>query len=565
MSTYDSNASPAFATWGERARARVSRLSQVVSILGRFGFMFILHELDLFPRPRQGRIEAAMSRLEMPERLREALEELGPTAIKLGQLLSSRPDIIAEPYVRELSKLRDAVPPQPVEQVRQIIQEELKAEIETLFAEFDLEPRASASIGQVHFARLHDGSPVAVKVQRQNVAEAIEIDLDIILWAARQAERSITWAADNRIHEVAQQFAYTLRQELNFLIEANNTQRLQDNLAEEENAYVPVVHWDLSTRRVLVIEWVEGAKVGEPEQLQAAGVDNIEAAKTFAALMLRQILRDGYFHGDPHAGNVLFPGGARVAFLDCGNCVAIDRAVRDNLVTLLLAALNDEPQEVTDCLLLLGAAGERTDLQQLSNDIGRMLSQYAGFRNTAQAGLGQFLDQMLGLVLRHGVRMQPSLAAIAKSLMVVEGICLQLDQNFDSQALVRQEAQNLIIERLKPLRLVNDLLRVVKSTNRYAGALPRQISQVLQRMQGGGVRVRLVHENIDRPLHRLDLMINRIAFALVVSAVIVSSTNIVTNGGNLGPIGRWVTGAYMIVGIVLGGWLLFSILRSGRL
>jgi ubiquinone biosynthesis protein len=561
----DSNDSAALGSWRGRTRARVRRASQAVAILGRFGFSWVLHELEILPRPRRSRVDEAVARLEMPERLREALEELGPTAIKLGQVLASRADIISEPYVRELRQLQDHVPASPPEEVRQVLREELGAEVEEVFAEFEAEPRASASIAEVHFARLHDGSPVAVKVQRLHVAEMMETDLDVILWAARQAERSITWAADNHVHDVAQEFAHSLRQELDFLVEGHNTDRLRKNLAAEENAYLPKVYWELCSRRVLVVEWVEGAKVGEPEQLEQFAVDAPEAAKSLASLLIRQIMRDGYFHGDPHAGNVLFVGGDKVAFLDCGNAVAVDRSVRDNLVSLLLASLSEDAQECTDYLLALGVVGDRTDTQQLANDIGRMLSYYTGFQSSAQVGLGHLLDQMLALVLRHGVRMQPSLAAIAKSLIVVEGICLELDPEFDSQALVRQEVQQLMLQRLAPSRLLADLIRVVRSTNRYAGLLPRQINQVLQRMQAGGVSIRMVHENLEQPLHRLDLMINRIAFALVVSAVIMSSTNLVTSSMGVNPIGRWMTVIYMAIGLVLGGWLLFSILRSGRL
>jgi ubiquinone biosynthesis protein len=280
--------------------------------------------------------------------------------------------------------------------------------------------------------------------------------------------------------------------------------------------------------------------------------------------MMRQILRDGFFHGDPHPGNVLFLGGDRVAFIDCGNAVSIDRSVRDHLVSMLLAALSDEPQEVTDYLLLLGAASERTDLQQLTNDVGRMISYYSGFKSSAQIGIGQLLDQLLQMVLRHGVRMQPSLAAIAKSLVVTEGLCLGLDPNFDSQGVVRQEVQALVLERLHPKRLGTDLLRLLKSTSRYAQLLPRQVNQVLQRMQGGGLRIRLVHENIDQPLHRLDLMVNRISFAIVVAAIIMSSTNLVTSQQARGSLGDWLTITYLVIGILLGGWLLFSIVRSGR-
>jgi ubiquinone biosynthesis protein len=552
-------------SWRGRARSWVRRISQVVSVFARFGFAWVLYELELLPKPRQSKLDAAVASLEMPERLRLALEELGPTAIKAGQSLASRGDLISPPYVAQLRELQDNVPAGDFAEIRQVIEDELGAPLDQLFAEFDTQPRATASIGQVHFAVLKDGSEVAVKVQRPGVSELIETDLHILLWAARRAERLIPWCAENHVQDLAHDFVSSLRAELNFLIEAQNTDRLKQNLAHEDKAYVPSMHWQLTTRRVLVIEWVHGAKPGDEVAMEACGVDPRAAAHDFAHLILRQIFRDGYFHGDPHAGNVMFLPGGRIAFLDCGNAVSIDRNVRDGLVAVLLAALSDDPQEICDQILALGVASDRTDSQLLTADIGRMLAGYAGFRNSSQVTLGVLLDELLALVLRHGVRMQGTFAAIARSLIVTEGICLQLDPRFDAQGVVREEGQAIVLERFSPKRLLDDLMRLLKSTSRYAGLLPRQTSQVLGKLQSGSLRIRISHENLERPLHRLDLMVNRITFALVVSAIIVSSTNLLNAQNESTPLGHYMTVLYVATGIVLGGWLLYSILRSGRL
>jgi len=545
--------------------AGARRIRHAAPVLARFGFAFVLDQLGVRLPWRPKPMDEEIARLEMPQRLRRALEELGPTAIKMGQVLASRGDMVPARYVEELRKLQDDVPASPFEEVQQVIQEELGAPVEELFAEFDPTPHASASIGQVHRARLKDGTAVAVKVQHKGVVQTVEMDLAGLLLATRQAERSIPWAADNHIHQMAEEFAHSLRQELNFTIEAHNTQRFRENLADDDSVYVPQIHWELTTRRVEVIEWVEGAAADSDEQLTSYEVDRPAAARNLAALLIRQVLRDGYFHGDPHAGNVKFLGGDRLALLDCGNAVSVDRTARDSLLSLLLAALNDDSQEVADYLLMMGAASDRTDLQQLSADIGRMLAYYGGFRSTAQSGLGELLDQLLALVLRHGVRMQPSLAAIAKSLMVTEGVCLTLDKDFDAQSVVREAAQRLMLGRLSPALLVGDAVRLAKSLQRYVTLLPRQVNQVLQKLQGGGVRVRIFHENIDRPLHRLDLMVNRIVFAVVVAAFIGSSTTLAMGQRVAGSLGYWLTYVYLFAGIVLGAWLLFSILRSGRL
>lgn len=548
-----------------RGEAFIKRGAQVIRILARFGLAWALYEMDLLPRPRRTRLDTAMTALELPERMRLALEELGPTAIKLGQSLASRGDLVPAAYVHEMRKLQDDVPPASPEAIREVIREELGADPDELFDEFETEPRATASIGQVHFARLKGGQPVAVKVQRPGVAASVETDLHVLMLGARLAERNIAWAAENHIQDLIHDFVRRLREELDYLIEANNTRRLKDTMKDEDAALVPDIIWPLTTRRVLVIEWVEGAKPGDKAEMERFEVDAPAAARNFLRLMMRQILRDGYFHGDPHAGNVMFTGGDKVAFLDCGNAVAIDRNTRDGLVSVLLAVLNDDPQEVCDYLLAMGAASEKTDIQRLVNDAGRIMAYYQGFRSTAQVNLGALLDDLLGVVLQHGVRMQPAFAAIAKSLMVTEGLCLQLDPDFDAQGVIREEGRTIMMDRLGPRRLLEDGYRLLRTAQRYAQLLPRQSSQVLARMQSGGLKLRVSHENLERPLHRLDLMVNRIVFALVVSAIIGSSANILAGGSLSGSIGEYLTYGYMITGVLLGGWLLFSILRSGRL
>lgn len=543
----------------------LKRLAQVATVLGRFGLAWVLAELELLPGPLRTKADTAMMALELPERLRLALEELGPTAIKLGQMLASRGDLIPPAYVAELRKLQDDVPPASFEAIEDVIQHELGADLGDLFEEFEPTPRATASIGQVHFARLKGGQPVAVKIQRPGVAASVEIDLHLLLYAARRAERVLPWAAENHVQEFVHEFVRTLREELDFLIEAHNTERLKTNLKDDERVTVPAIVWQLTSHRVLVIEWVDGARAADEASLQEYKVDREATASNLLRLMMRQILRDGYFHGDPHAGNVLFLGEDRIAFLDCGNAMAIDRNTRDGLVSVLLGVLNDDPQEVCDYLLAMGAASERTDAQRLANDIGRMMAHYQGFRSTAELSLGELLDDLLGVVLHHGVRMQPAFAAIAKSLMVTEGVCLELAPGFDAQGVVREEGRSILLERFHPRRLADDFLRVVRTAQRYAQLLPRQSSQVLARLQTGGLRLRVSHENLERPLKRLDLMINRIVFAIVVSAIIGSSTNLLRGGTASGTMGEWLTYGYLIMGVLLGGWLLFSILRSGRL
>lgn len=546
----------------------VRRASQVVSIFARFGFAWALHELDMdgfLPRRKRAEINIATAGLEIPERLRLALEELGPTAIKLGQTLATRADMVPVAFVHELRKLQDHVPACSFNEVRKVVKEELGEEIADLFEEFEEIPRASASIGQVHFARLKSGERVAVKVQRPDVAAAIEIDVHLLMWAAKEAQKRILWAEEHNISELSHEFVRVLRDELDYTIEADKTRRLRSNLQQRENTYVPRIFAEYCTRRVLVVEWIDGSRVDDEERLREFDIDKREAARNFFRLMLQQILQDGYFHNDPHAGNVLLRPENQVVFLDCGNAVAIGQELRESLVNIMLAALSQDAQEVVDVLFTIGASSDRTDLRELELAVGRMLADYTDVRSSSQVGLGRILDELMSIVFKHGVRVPPTFTAIAKSLMVAEGLCLQLDADFDGVDVLREEARVVLREHYSPRRLFNSLVKFARSSRRYAVQIPRQVNNLLAKLDAGQIRVRIFHENLDKPLHRLDMMVNRIAFALVVSAIILSSTMIMTSTRSEAPLAAWVTGFYVIAGVVLAGWLLYSILKSGRL
>ena len=549
----------------ERASNWIRRVRQVAGILTRFGFGSFVQLLALDRLlPRRWRPAEGTAGMDPAVRLRMALEELGPTAIKLGQALSSRADVVPVDFARELRRLQDEVPPVPFDQARQVVQEELDGALEDLFEEFDETPVASASLSQVHRGVLSSGETVAVKVQRPEIEKQVETDLQILVWAARRAEQYSQWCQRNNLADFADEFAHTLRQELNFVTEATNTERLATNLAGDERVIVPRVHWSLTNRRALTLEWIEGIKVDEVEELREAGVDCPQVARELGESILRQIFEDGYFHADPHPGNVhILPDGT-IAFLDCGNAGYLGKHMRDAFIRLLLAVVGEDAAAVCDHLIAIGTISDETNLQDLQADTEKLIGRYGRLRSS-QGMLTEMFDQMMALTLRHRVRMPANFPQLVRALVVTEGVCLTLDPDFDSREAANKIADAILREWLSPARLADEVVRAVREVRRYGMQLPRQISHLFSQTLAGGLRTKVEYVGLERPMHRLDVMVNRIAFAMVVAAIIVSSAVMFSSETVTQIIGTPLSVAYVVIGVLMGGWLVYSILRSGRL
>ncbi len=548
-----------------RAANWLRRVRQVASILGRFGFGSVMELLGLDRLvPRRWRADVQTAGIEPAVRLRLAMEELGPTAIKLGQALSSRADIVPLDIAQEMRKLQDEVPPVPFEQAREVVEEQLGSELETLFEEFDETPVASASLSQVHRAVLPSGETVAVKVRRPEIVEQVETDLEILVWAARRAEQYSQWCRINNVAALADELAHQLRQELNFLAEASNTEDLRTNLQDDDRAVVPEVHWSLTRGGVLTLEWIEGIKVDQGEKLRAVGVDGRQVARDLAELMLRQIFEDGYFHADPHPGNVHVLPDGRIAFLDCGNAGYMSKRMRDAFIRLLLAVLEGDGTAICDHMIGIGVITDETNLQELQADVERLLGRY-GRAKTSQGMLTEMLDQMMVQTLKHRIRMPASFPQLVRALVVTEGVCLEVDPDFDFREAADKTAEVVMRQWLSPLHLAEQLMDAVRQLQRYGMQLPRQVSHVLSQALAGGLKTKIEYVGLERPMHRVDVMVNRLAFALVVAAIIVSSAVMFSSEAVTQLIGVPLSVAYVVLGVLMAGWLLYSILRSGRL
>ncbi len=545
----------------------VRRAVHIAGIVARFGFADVLHSLGLdrfLHAPRAGQVDAATRGLERPVRLRLALEEIGPTGVKIGQALSARPDLLPHEYIVELRKLQEEVPPFAFSAARALLEQELGCALEERFAEFDPVPVAAASLSQVHRARLHDGTQVAVKVQRPEVRAQIEQDLAILTFVAREAERRSEWCRNNDIVSWAGEFAHILRAELDFAREGHNTDRLREQMAEYDSIVVPRVFWELTSRRVLVTEYVEGCSPNDEAGLTALGVDRARLARRFAEVMFKQVTEQGFFHADPHAGNLKVLPDGRIALLDAGHVDFAGQEVRDHMLSLFEALLEGDSRGVVNVLTLVGVISPRTDLPSLRLDVDKTVARFVPSRQVP-FGLAEVMDAIFGLLIKHSIRLPATFASLLRAVVIAQGVCLQLDPDFDPWAATGDAVRAMLSNRLRPHHLLAGLHSSLREWTFYLRALPRQLSDLMLRAQAGGPRMRLELEHVDRHLHRLDIMVNRLSFAIVVAAFIIASATILSSERALAALGNPLALGFVAAGVFMGLWLLYSIVRSGRL
>lgn len=501
--------------------------------------------------------------LSAPERLRLALEELGPTFIKLGQVLSTRPDLVPPDYVAELTKLQDAVPPGPWAPVKAQIEGELGAPTDELFAAIDREPIAAASLAQVHTAVLPDGTDVVVKVQRPGIEERIEVDLEILQDVAQLLESRIALAKLYDLPEIARGFAATLRMELDFYREGHNADRFRENFAEERYLYVPEIHWEFTTRRVLVMERIRGIKISNVEALERAGYDRHRIAVHAARMIVKEVLEDGFFHADPHPGNFVVMPGEVIGAMDFGMVGLIGRRLRSDLTRLYIAAVQMDEQGIVNQLIRMGAIGEDVDRMALERDLGILLRKYYGLPLKAVRAQEVMLDAR-PIAFRHHMRLPSQLWLLGKTLGMVEGLGRKLDPEFDFFAFSRPHLRRFLMRVMVPRDPGLRLVETGGDWSHLLRLLPRVGSQLLVQAERGKLGLTLEHKGLERALDRLDRSANRISLSLLLAALIVGLALIIPVFDLLEEVGlaTFVVIAGFVGASLLGLWLIISIWRS---
>ena len=548
----------------------IRRSRQIVRVLVKYGFDHILELVNLSHLVARGRRllrrrNAEIAQLAPAERVRLALEELGPTFVKLGQVLSTRHDLLPQNYIRELAKLQDMAPSFPVEQVFEQLDQELGAGSASLYAEFDPVPLAAASIAQVHAARLPSGERVAVKIRRPGIVETVETDIDVMMGLAMRAERHIPGLDLYDPVGVVKEFSRTIRREMDFTREGHTIEKFADNFKGDETLYFPKVFWDRSAKGVLTLEFIDGIKVSDLPALERAGIDLKVIARSGAQAFLCMVMKHGFFHGDPHPGNVLILPGNIICLLDYGMVGRLDAKLRAYLADILTAIVKRDVDEIISILLYSGEIAESPDVRSLRRDISEFIDNYYELPLEEIEVSRMFMD-FVELSSTYHIKLQPDLILLAKALVTVEGMGRILDPQFDMMTILRPFIEHAMKDRLAPPRIAKDLGDILMSYLNLTRTLPRDIKEIISRINRNKFKIDLEHRGLDHFIRELDKSANRVSLSLIIAALIVGSSIVIQT--DKGPkLFEYPVFAFMgySIAAIIGFWWVIAIIRSGRL
>jgi len=536
----------------------VNRWGEILSTLSKYGLAGWLSQFDFalgksLLKNRNGQVLANESR---ETRIRLALEELGPTFIKLGQIMSTRPDVVGSELADELQKLQTRVTADPAELVADIIREELGKSVEELFTDFSPEAVASASIGQVHRARLHTGEEVAVKIQHHDIQAQVRVDLDILTGLAQLAER-LPELHSYRPRSTVAEFQRALRRELDFTRERRHLEQFFHAFEGDEGVRIPRVYPELCTEHVLVMQWLEGIPLTEPDELRASGIEMTEVTLRGAEMYLEMIFRHGLYHADPHPGNLLVMPDGAIGLLDFGMVVRIDETLREEIGDMLLAIIEQDANRLVSVVMRVGAVPPRLDETSLSLDLTDFVSHYA-HQSVDQFELAAALTEMFELVRRYEIVLPSSMALLLKVLIMLEGTAQKLQPNFSLMEVIQPYQRKILAQRMSPSWQLRKARRMAYEVQQLAEVVPRRLRDILHQVQSGRFDVHLDHRG-------LEPSVNRLVLGMLTSALFIGSVLLVTN--NVWPLKEVSVPGVLGMGLsaVLGLRLLRAISKSGHL
>lgn len=549
----------------------VNRYRQILAVLIKYGFGDLVSKLnigrylDIGIRIVSGRRRPQLETLTRAERIRLGFEELGPTFTKMGQILSTRPDLIPAEFIQEFTKLQDSIPPFPFDQVREIILAELGSPIEDLFIHFEEEPLAAASIGQVHRARLRTGEPVVIKIQRPGIRDTVQIDIEILLHLAQLIERHFEEAEIYRPTRIVKEFARILELEMDFTTEAYYMERFAREFAGNPNLYVPKVYRAYSTGRVITMEYVEGIKVTDVEAIERAGLDRKIIASRGADLMLEQVFKHGFFHADPHPGNIFVLPENIICYFDFGMMGTLDRRSREVFVDLIEAYVSKNESNAAGAILKIVEQEQAPDRRALERDVLEFMEKHL-YRPLKETRMKDLLHALIGVLNRNRLVLPPDMYLMIKTISEIEGVGLMLDPDFDITEKARPFIRRIKLERLEPSRIWAEVTDAGEEAVRSLAALPGEAREVLKQIRQGKAKIGFEHRGLEKLVFELDRSSNRIAFALIISSLIIGSSLVITT-----EVGPYLFG-YPILGVlgfsfagIFGIWLVVAIFRSGKL
>ncbi len=549
----------------------LNRYQRILRILFKYGFDDVIERLDIDQYLESGlqminrKPREQIDKLSRPERLRMSLEELGPTFIKLGQVLSTRSDFIPPQYLFELSKLQDDVPSFSYEDVEGIFHAEMGQKPEELFAEFKPEPIAAASIGQVHEAMLQNGDKVVVKVQRPKIEKIIAVDLEILAHIATLMEKYLKEFQGHRPISVVEEFARTITKEIDYSVEIGNIERFGKQFESNNTIYVPKVYRDLSCERILTMEYIQGVKASDVKHLHKQGANLPLVAERGTNLIMEQIFVHGFFHADPHPGNIFILPDNLICFIDFGMMGRLSRQNREDFTDLVLYIVRRNEHKVTESVLKLTNHYENIDRDDLSRDLSEMLDRYL-YLPLKELEVGNILRDLLELVSRHQIFFKPNFYLMMKAITTVEGVGRILDPDLELIKLAQPFMKKVKSDKLRLNRIAEDAGLVTSEYIDLLRDLPEELRSILSQLRQGRMKLEFEHRGLSELRAVLGQVSNRISFAIVLASLVIGSSLIILSG--IPP--KWndipIIGliGFLLAG-VMGFWLLLSILRHGKM
>ena len=550
-----------------RRMKHTQRFQEVLNTFLKNGFSHFLFRIGLTDRKKYSET-SDMNLQDIGSKLRDTLQQLGPTFIKLGQIASSRNDLIPKEITDELEKLQDDVFPIPYEKIEATLEEELHAPIHVLFAHFNTEPIATASIGQVHIATLHTGEEVAVKIQRPSIETTMQTDLEILHDFAKFLEDHFAWARAYQLRDMVDEFAFSLKNELDYMNEGRNAEKIAKQLADNEAVHVPIIYWQYTTKKVLTMEMIHGIKVNNYDKLEAHDYDKRKIAKTITDAMFEQIFIDGFFHGDPHPGNIYILPMNRVVFLDFGMVGQLTEEMRYHFTSLVINLQLGNAKGIVKTFGKLGMMTSETDRSSLLRDVEYLIAKYYDIP-MKQIKLGAVIKEVFDIAYEHELQLPNEISILGKTIITIEKIISGLDPTFSIMSAVEPFGKRLIQERMQPSFIAKKTWEQVMDNAEILSELPQDVKDVATTLKKGKLRFDINVSDLPFFMRRLDKISNRLSFSIILLSFCILMVGLIVGAAISGQTTLlWrlpVIEIGSVIAFLLFLLILFSIFRSGRM
>jgi ubiquinone biosynthesis protein len=554
----------------QKQTRHLKRYREIATILARHGLGWLALQLNL-----GGLIPFHWGLLGHPKRkepytqaehMRMALEDLGATFIKLGQILSTRPDLVPPEYIIQFSKLQDSAPPFPYAEVAEIIQKELGDLPEKIFKVFETQPRASASIGQVHNARLKDDSLVVVKVQRPGVEALIEQDLEVLGDLARFASQHTELGAYYDVEGWFEEFAFVLRNELDYTYEGHNADRIRRNFAGDERLYVPRIYWEYSTKRVLTMEEISGIKINDFESLNKAGLDRRRIAENCAHIALTMTYEHGFFHADPHPGNLFVLPNEVIAVIDYGMVGRLDENLRLSLLRMDMALIRKDADKLVDELMILGISKGSLRRHVFKRDLDHFIQRFYD-KPLKEITASQIFNGLVSVALRHRLQLPSDLIVLFKVIAMSEGLGAQLDPDFKLMEFAEPYFKRFWLQSRSLGRQVRRIAEGTQELAEMSYELPRHARRLLGQLERGEVTFIYRLEGLQEPLKEFQQAANRVSMSILAAALVIGLglLMLIYHPPGWEKYAGWFFGVFFVVIVLFNLGLLWKIWRTGRI